>query len=147
MDDLLKAARKRAERAVEDMADGPLKIAAFQTILGKLLAVGDPEKRDRRTSGTAMTERGREPGTLTGRILAIGSEGFFKEQRSLAEVRQALGSRGWRYPVAALGVRCESLAPRNVFSASSNRFGRARMSDSSRWHNRNAMSLGCILSH
>ena len=36
-DNSLIQARKRAEQAVRDMEEGPLKIAAFQTILTKLL--------------------------------------------------------------------------------------------------------------
>src|SRR5260370_35133815 len=40
-DDPLMQARKRAERAVEGMEDGPLKIAAFQAILAKLLSDSD----------------------------------------------------------------------------------------------------------
>src|SRR5882762_11113450 len=98
-EDSLVAARKRAERAVESMTDGPLKIAAFQTILAKLLTDSDPGEQIERMPGKVLARREEQPDTLTGRILAIGSEGFFKEQRSLSEVREALGSRGWHYPV------------------------------------------------
>jgi hypothetical protein len=108
-DDSLIAARRRAERAVEGMTDGPLKIAAFQTILAKLLTDPDPGERVQRMSGKAPARRGEQPDTLTGRILAIGSEGFFKEQRSLSEVREALGSRGWHYPVTTLSGVMQSL--------------------------------------
>jgi hypothetical protein len=101
-DDPLVLARKRAERAVEGMADGPLKIAAFQAILTKLLAESDPGEQVQRGSVKAPVGRVEQPDTLTGRILVIRSEGFFKTQRSLGEVREALGSRGWHYPLTTL---------------------------------------------
>ncbi len=56
-DDPLVVARKRAERAVEGMADGPLKIAAFQTILAKLLAESDPTEQVQRVSVKAPAGR------------------------------------------------------------------------------------------
>ena len=108
-DDPLVVVRKRAERAVEGMADGPLKIAAFQTILAKLLAESDPTEQVQRVSVKAPAGRSEQPGTLTGRILAIRSEGFFKTQRSLGEVRESLGSRGWHYPLTTLSGVMQAL--------------------------------------
>lgn len=108
-DDPLVVARKRAERAVEGMADGPLKIAAFQTILAKLLAEAEPEEQVQRAAVKAPNVRTEQPSTLTGRILAIRSEGFFKTQRSLGEVRENLGSRGWHYPLTTLSGVMQAL--------------------------------------
>ena|SRR5258706_9374407 len=108
-DDSLVAARKRAERAVESMADGPLKIAAFQAILAKLLTDSDPREQIQRMPGKVPAKKGGQPDTLTGRILAIGSEGYFKDQRTLGEVREALGSRGWHYPLTTLSGVMQSL--------------------------------------
>ena len=107
-EDFLVRARKTAERAVAGMEDSPLKVAAFQTILGKLLA--DPEAE----GGTKSPVAGRrspieQPKTLTGRVLAIASEGFFGEQRTLGEVRTALSSRGWHYPVTTLSGAMQGL--------------------------------------
>ena len=110
-DDPLIAARKRAERAVEGMADGPLKVAAFQTILGKLLTESHPAE----VQGMpvkASADRSEQPSTLTARILAIRSEGFFKTQRSLGEVRENLGSRGWHYPLTTLSGVMQALVRR-----------------------------------
>ena len=110
-DDPLIAARKRAERAVEGMVDGPLKVAAFQTILGKLLTESHPAE----VQGVpvkASAGRSEQPGTLTARILAIRSEGFFKTQRSLGEVRESLGSRGWHYPLTTLSGVMQALVRR-----------------------------------
>jgi len=77
-DDPLVTARKRAEQAVEDMAEGPLKIAAFETILANLLTESDPREQVQRVPAKVSAGRSEQPGTLTGRILAIKSEGFFR---------------------------------------------------------------------
>ena len=111
VDDPLIRARKRAERAVEDMNEGPLKTAAFQTILTKLLGDSDPAVGvgDERTPAKTPPSMGKHPETLTGRVLTIKSEEFFKTQQSLGEVREALGSRGWHYPLTTLSGVMQSL--------------------------------------
>ena|ERR1700682_1759388 len=102
-------ARQKAERAVKDMADGPLKVAAFQTILGKLLAeVGSSEEPGRKT-GRKPAGPGKEPDTLRGRILGIKGDGFFQSQQTLGDVREALGSRGWHYPQTTLSGAMQAL--------------------------------------
>lgn len=95
-----------AERAVEGMPDGPLKIAAFQTILAKLLAESNPGEQVRQAPVKASADRTERPSTLTGRILAIRSEGFFKTQRSLGEVRESLieAATSGSHPFAAVLV-------------------------------------------
>ena len=108
-EDLLVVARKQAERAVEGMAEGPLKIAAFQTILASLLSNSNPVAQNARSSSKATARPEGRPDTLTGRILAIASEGYFETQRSLGEVREALGSHGWHYPVTTLSGAMQSL--------------------------------------
>src|ERR1700680_1720574 len=108
-DDPLVAARKQAERAVEGMADGPLKIAAFQTILATLLAEHEPRQPVPPVQVKVGADRRPDPGTLTGRILAIKSEEFFDTQRSLSEVRESLGSRGWHYPLTTLSGAMQNL--------------------------------------
>jgi hypothetical protein len=101
-DDSLVHARKRAERAVQGMEDGPLKIAAFQTILTKLLAEAVPAERVEAKAPKAGTKTAASPTTLRGRILTLKSEDHFKTQRALSEVREALKSRGWHYPLTTL---------------------------------------------
>jgi len=108
-EDPLVRARKRAERAVEGMGDGPLKVAAFQAILGKLLNELDSDDSGGPISIKASSYAGRHPDTLNGRVLAIRGEGFFKMQRSLSEVREALGSRGWHYPLTTLSGVMQAL--------------------------------------
>jgi hypothetical protein len=109
-DDPLVRARKRAEQAVAGMAEGPLKTAAFQTILAKLLTDADSGERIEHAAAKAPSGSKRQPRTLTERILAIRSEGFFKLQRSLSDVRAALGSRGWHYPLTTLSGVMQTLA-------------------------------------
>ena len=109
MSDSLIQARKRAERAVADMAEGPLKIAAFQTILAKLLADGNSGEGTKSESPKGAVDAKRQPQTLTERIRAIRSEGVFKTQRSLGEVREALSSRGWHYPLTTLSGTMQGL--------------------------------------
>jgi hypothetical protein len=104
-------ARKKAERAVEGMEDGPLKVAAFQTILSKLLTNADAVAPSRRKSAdparAARPEK--RPGTLRGRVLGTRSEGFFKMQRGLGEVRDGLRSKGFHYPLSTLSGLMQGL--------------------------------------
>jgi hypothetical protein len=113
-EDLLIQARKRAEHAVEGMKEGPLKVAAFQAILTKLLTDSDHAEEGQRTSAKALLSTNKHPDSLTGRILTIKSEGFFKTQRSLGEVREALGSRGWHYPLTSLSGVMQGLVQQRL---------------------------------
>jgi len=99
--DLIKA-RRTAEAAVADMADGPLKVAAFETILSRLL--------DRQLGVTpealvpTPARTGGKRSVTTGRILSLRDDGFFSQPRSLGEVKAALAERGWHYPQENLGT-------------------------------------------
>jgi len=101
-------ARRKAEMAVKDMDEGPLKVAAFQTVLNKLLADLDrPDATGSEGNRTAAGSGGIR--SLRGRILAIKSEGFFQSQQALNDVREALGSRGWHYPQTTLSGVMQAL--------------------------------------
>ncbi len=100
----LVAARKRAEAAVADMADGPLKVKAFEVILGSLLA---PEFRQPITVVPANRPeevRGPAPSSLAERIDLLGEESFFTEPRSLSEIQMKLAEHGWHYPQTNLST-------------------------------------------
>jgi hypothetical protein len=103
------SARQKAERAVKGMKDEPLRIAAFQAILARLLADGGRTEQAEQGSSKQESATSRDPNTLRGRVLAIRSEGFFKSQRTLGEVRKALGSRGWHYPLTTLSGLMQGL--------------------------------------
>jgi hypothetical protein len=112
------AARKAAEKAVEDMESGPLKRTAFQTILTQLLLselgsrgsappnVGALRSTARRKGGTP-----RANGT-TGRLLSLIDESIFSEPRSLAEIKQTLSEKGFRYRLEDLGTPLKRLVQR-----------------------------------
>jgi hypothetical protein len=117
-DKLLLNARRRAEEAVRDMEEGSLKIAAFQTILNNLLTRSDastapaPVKRLRAEARGPLGERTatrRERASLPARILMLKDERYFKEQRTLSQVREGLGARGWHYAVTALSGALQGL--------------------------------------
>lgn len=113
MKDAIVIARKRAEDAVADMPEGPLKIAAFQTILSSLLTAGPPSKPAEKAEMSAP-KKTKAAGGTTGRIQELASEGFFNEQRSLGDVQQALAARGFHYPQENLGTPMMRLV-RNKF--------------------------------
>ena len=108
-EDPLIAARKRAEHAVDGMVDGPLKVAAFQTILARLLATADSGQPANRSPLQVTSGPTEDPGTLTGRVLLVKAEGFFKAQRNLSEVREILRTRGWHYPLTSLSGAMQAL--------------------------------------
>jgi len=121
--EFLKNARKSAESAVADMADKDLKVAAFTTILGRLLAVPDSKPTDTGTKQPAEAKGARGPfsksethqeNTLTGRILSVRDDGFFSSQRSLTEVRDELAKHGWHYPVTTLSGAMQSLVRKEL---------------------------------
>jgi hypothetical protein len=90
-------ARKLAEAAVGGMSEGPLKTAAFETILASLLKDSLPDAETPRSNAVASKSQGqRETGTA-GRISSLAADGFFAQPRSLPEIQEALSERGWHY--------------------------------------------------
>ena len=110
-------ARRAAEAAVADMSDGPLKVAAFQTILARLLdqkgqsvnSVGERLATTRRLRAGAVVGSG-----TTARLVALLEEGFFVQQRSLAQIRAVLAERGWHYRLEDLGTPVTRLVRRRL---------------------------------
>jgi hypothetical protein len=98
----LASLRRKAEEAVSDMSEGPLKLKAFEVILQNLLR-GQP--RPTVSSTAAMipdTGRAEAPSSLAARVLA--EEGFFSEPRSLGEIQHGLAEHGWHYPQTNLST-------------------------------------------
>lgn len=115
-EDGLILARKTAETAVADMADGPLKVAAFQTILARLL---DSQTTNSTVPGLVTSRRKqttnqKQSTGTTDRILALFNEGFFAQQRSLPDIQKALAERGWHYPQENLGTPMTRLVRKKV---------------------------------
>jgi len=107
-------ARREAESAVADMTDGPLKVAAFQTILASLLAGSvaavSPSGAFKQAK-PKITASGR--GT-TSRLMALVDDGCFNEQRLLTEIQQALAERGFHYKQSDLGTPLARLVQTKV---------------------------------
>jgi len=113
--------RKKAESAVAEMADGPLKVAAFETILRHLLDGGQADdQRGHPTSPAVQTTIGRRgprdapPTGTVSRILSLADDDFFKVQRSLAEIQAGLAERGWHYEQNYLSTPLARLVRRKV---------------------------------
>ncbi len=104
------SARRAAEAAVEDMTDPQLKNTAFATILAHQLK----EDRVRLEPSAMAPSRSKSPAAkkapgqrrdgTTARLLDLVEENFFRQPRSLAEIRNALAEKGWHYQMEALGT-------------------------------------------
>src|SRR5256885_14656238 len=96
--------RKQAEKAVAEMPDGELKVKAFEVILAHLLAASEvaPVRPALGQMPSRPPRAGKEEQTslrsLTGRLLVLKDEGFFKNQRAISEVKEELSAHGWHYP-------------------------------------------------
>lgn len=101
-DQTLTKARQRAERAVKEMEDGPLKVAAFQTILDKLLREIDVPLHAASKRPTLGQTAPSQPDSLRKRIFILKEDNYFKSQRGLREIREELGKHGWHYPLSTL---------------------------------------------
>jgi hypothetical protein len=117
--DNLVAARKMAESAVAGMQEGPLKVAAFETILRKLLEADPAErmtkKRGLRISTSAKSDAGHAVSSgTTARIVSLMDEKFFGVQRSLPEIQGALAERGWHYEQNYLSTPLTRLVRKRV---------------------------------
>jgi hypothetical protein len=105
--------RRQAEKAVADMSDGELKVKAFEVMLAHLM--GGLEVTPGRLTETQNEPKAkaRKEGTparsIGGRILVLQDEGFFKNQKTIGEVREELRAHGWHYPLTTLSGRLQAL--------------------------------------
>lgn len=112
--------RHEAENAVSEMPDGELKVKAFEVILNHLLRTQDRAPNGEGTTLPTATQhdkkqRLKQVGTATSktnRILLLKSEDYFRELRTIGEVREELTSRGWHYPMTALSGPLQELVQR-----------------------------------
>ena len=109
--------RKEAEKAVSDMADGPLKIKAFEVILSDLLQglqVGGRELVMGNSKPTAVKKANasKDEKSVAGRILRLRDEGFFKELRGISEIRKELATNGWHYRLTSLSGPLQGIVQR-----------------------------------
>jgi hypothetical protein len=112
-DEMLGAAIIRAERAARNVVDSGLRAKAFEVILNRLLAP-EPSQGIGWETGRAVRSANvhpdravdlplkKEPKTLSQRILALQSDGFFKDPKTIGGVREGLRAHGWHYPATTL---------------------------------------------
>ena len=101
--------RKQAEKAVEEMRDGELKIKAFEVILSHLLGSAQGSTAALPSEKQSRTKKNKEATSIIGRILVLRDEGFFKTPRGIAEVKEELAAHGWHYPLTTLSPRMMSM--------------------------------------
>jgi hypothetical protein len=114
MDDSeLKEARVRAEKAVAGMANGEMKLKAFEVILNQLITSGATTTRaplpERTEPRRGIVKPERQPKSLSERIIALQADGFFKEPQTIGSVREGLKVHGWHYPVTTLSGALQGL--------------------------------------
>jgi hypothetical protein len=112
-----------AEAAVKSVKDPELRRVAFQKILEHLLQ-GDarssatPRKKSGGSAGRPPAEaktggaKGRDSASRKGpkgRLVELVEEGFFKKQRTIAEVKTELANRGHHIPLTSLSGPLQSL--------------------------------------
>jgi hypothetical protein len=101
--------RKEAEKAVADMPDGDLKVKAFEVILVHLVSSVDSSvsaaPRAEKAAGAAAKEEDDTPAaSVTGRLLVLRAESFFKAPKALAEIRGELKAHAWHYSNATIAT-------------------------------------------
>jgi hypothetical protein len=110
--------RQAAEKAVADMPDGELKVKAFEVILGHMMTTPDetgpgkarPAGKDKKA--TARDTEAANTKSTVGRVLVLRDEGFFHNQKSIAEACDELAGHGWHYPQSSLSGPLQTLVQR-----------------------------------
>tara|TARA_R110002073_G_scaffold88233_1_gene209489 strand:+ start:25967 stop:26422 length:456 start_codon:yes stop_codon:yes gene_type:complete len=110
-----------AEAAVKSVKDPELRRVAFEKVLEHLLiggpppsAPGGPKKR-KRASTPRSTKRATKTGTSSSgkgpkaRLVELIEEGYFKKQRTIAEVKAELANRGHHIPQTSLSGPLQTL--------------------------------------
>ncbi len=112
--------RRQAEKSVAGMPDGDLKVKAFEVILNHLLHAQAHTRNADKTSSDAgvppekkQTSKGLgTPTSRSERIRSLKDEDYFRELRTMGDVRRELASRGWHYPATALSGPLQELVQR-----------------------------------
>jgi hypothetical protein len=102
----------QAQKMVDGVKEPHMKAAAFGVLLSKLLETGARTARTARAGRPqSVPGRAKRSGgeTAPARVLGLKGEGLFEEQRTLAEIRDELGARGWHYAVTALSGVMQAL--------------------------------------
>lgn len=127
--------RQEAQNAVFDMEEGELKIKAFEILLTHLLNSEEPLDSAKEGGLVATTREDQKLSkkasnsvtSKTGRILMLKNEDYFRELRTISEVREELASRGWHYPLSALSGPLQELVQRRELRRQKMQHGKKRV--------------------
>jgi hypothetical protein len=119
--------RKEAEKVVADMPDGDLKLKAFEVILIHLLSgiktyPAQQESETRAVTDTSDADFAAD--SVAGRVLVLKEEGFFKNPKSIGEIREELSIHGWRYPLTTLSGRLINLVQKRKLRRTREKVGK-----------------------
>ena len=106
----------KAEQAVASVKDPELKRVAFQKVLDDLLASGTKSQPKSHAEKTEPTTKGQKPPAKASKktgpkayIQEMVQDGFFKKQKTLAEVKAELENRGHHIPITSLSGPLQKL--------------------------------------
>jgi hypothetical protein len=119
--DRLVRLRKLAEKAVEDLPAGDLKLKAFEVAFRHLLDSPEIQEGEHQGKRPAKKERRREledeaglRGELPKRVYGLRKDKFFAQPRSGREVQRELKTRGFHYAQAAVQMALLRLTRRRL---------------------------------
>jgi hypothetical protein len=103
-----------AEKAVAGVKDPELRRAAFEKILDRLLGQTPAKKQPGapKTVRSSIPRKARSQGGPASHLEELIEEGFFKQQRTLAQVKAELANRGHHVPQTSLSGPLQRLCQR-----------------------------------
>jgi len=91
-----------AEKAVSAVKDPELRRAAFEKILERLLGHSEGQTISSKATKPRLAMKAKVKGGPTAHVEELIEEGFFKQQRSLPQVKAELANRGHHVPQTSL---------------------------------------------
>lgn len=100
-----------ARQAVSKMPDDALKSVAFQTILQQLLTQGETRAVEKEKAKEVVVpshqrvgKKGKRPKGPKGRVETLIEEGFFRQKKTLKEIKGELTAHGWHHRLEELST-------------------------------------------
>lgn len=109
-----------AERAVAEVKDADLRRIAFERILNDLLGSGDDTIRNSSGTKTKIVKKTRKLESGKNRsgpqayIEEMARDGFFKQPKTISEVKGELENRGRHIPITSLSGPMQALCQKKV---------------------------------
>lgn len=109
----------QAEKAVKAVKDPELRRVAFEKVLDDLLAGGSPATPTRATRKAAPKKAAAKPSRRAARgpsrkLNELIEDGFFRKQKTIAEVKAELENQGHHIPITSLSGPLQTLCKRKV---------------------------------